>query len=66
MTSTAVILEHRKLQMDFEQVYGIAKFMLFLADKVSDDEYERLKQYQLEYCDQLAEESQHSEKEYLY
>jgi hypothetical protein len=58
-------METRRLEMHFEQVYGISKFMLFLTDKLPDDEYERLKQYQLEFCDQLADESQHSENDYL-
>ena len=36
------------------EVYGIANFMVFLADHLSEDEYDRLKQLEAEYFDRLA------------
>ena len=39
------------------EVYEIANFMLFLADHLSNDEYDRLKKLEVEYFDRLASET---------
>ena len=44
---------HQHLQ----ELFGISKFMLFLADQLSEDEYESLLQLQLAYYDDMIYES---------
>ena len=44
---------HQHLQ----ELFGISKFMLFLADQLSEDEYESLLQLQLAYYDDMAYDS---------
>jgi hypothetical protein len=41
---------HQHLQ----ELFWISKFMLFLADQLSNEEYEALLQLQLEYYDYIA------------
>lgn len=44
---------HQQLQ----ELFGISKFMLFLADQLSEKEYEALLQLQLEYYDYIGYDS---------
>jgi hypothetical protein len=41
---------HQHLQ----ELYGVSKFMLFLADQLSDEDYQALLRLQLEYYDFIA------------
>jgi hypothetical protein len=47
---------HQHLQ----ELFGISKFMLFLADQLSEKEYEALLQLQLAYYDDVAYDSAES------
>ena len=58
MSDTSTVLKNRQLQIDFEQVYGVSKFLLFLANRLPVDQYEQLLKYQLDFFEALAEESQ--------
>jgi hypothetical protein len=60
MSDTSAVLKNRQVQIDFEQVYGVSKFLLFLANRIPADQYEQLLKYQLEFYEHLAEESQRS------
>ncbi|MCW4039429.1 MAG: hypothetical protein NWE83_01615 [Candidatus Bathyarchaeota archaeon] len=47
---------HQHLQ----ELFGISKFMLFLADQLSEEEYEALLQLQLDYYDYVTYDSAES------
>jgi hypothetical protein len=47
---------HQHLQ----ELFGISKFMLFLADQLSEEEYEALLQLQRDYYDYVAYNSAES------
>jgi hypothetical protein len=43
-----------RFHQHLQELFGISKFMLFLADQLSDEKYEALLQLQLEYYDHIA------------
>jgi hypothetical protein len=60
MSESVALTKNRQLQIDFEQAYGVSKFLLFLADRLTPAEYKRMLKYQLEFFEQLADESRES------